>query len=132
CQPFSLREIWTDTKIIEAICKAGPQDQDYTSLLDSVKSSASRRLNPNLSSYTVKNNLPFHRHRGGVVGGEAREFFGGYLFIPSTTKEEEKLGVKLGKTTKAEHPQSVSRLQCAKSGNRGVFVTGVEGEYLPI
>ncbi|KNZ46152.1 uncharacterized protein VP01_7507g1, partial [Puccinia sorghi] len=47
-----LREIWTDNKIVEAIFKAGPQDQDYTLLLDSVKSSASRRLNPNLSRYT--------------------------------------------------------------------------------
>ncbi|KNZ46800.1 uncharacterized protein VP01_6947g1, partial [Puccinia sorghi] len=47
-QPFSLQEIWTDTKIVEAICKTGPQDQD-TFLLDSVKSSASRSLNPNLS-----------------------------------------------------------------------------------
>ncbi|KNZ45701.1 uncharacterized protein VP01_7890g1, partial [Puccinia sorghi] len=51
-QTFSLWEIWTDTKIVEAICKMGPQDQDYTLLLDLVKSSASRRLNPNLLRYT--------------------------------------------------------------------------------
>ncbi|KNZ51829.1 uncharacterized protein VP01_3791g1, partial [Puccinia sorghi] len=62
-QPFSLREIWTDTKIVETICEMGPQDQDYTSLLDLVKSSSSRILNPNLSRYTVKNNLLFHGHR---------------------------------------------------------------------
>ncbi|KNZ56027.1 uncharacterized protein VP01_2516g2 [Puccinia sorghi] len=62
-QPFSLQEIWTDTKIVKAIPKAGPQDQHYTLLLDSVKSSASRSLNPNLSSYTVKNNLLFRGHR---------------------------------------------------------------------
>ncbi|KNZ55829.1 uncharacterized protein VP01_256g1 [Puccinia sorghi] len=29
---FPLREIWTDTKIVKAVCKAGPQDQDYTLL----------------------------------------------------------------------------------------------------
>ncbi|KNZ44346.1 uncharacterized protein VP01_9255g1, partial [Puccinia sorghi] len=62
-QPFFLWEIWTDTKSVEAICKAGPQDQDYTLLLDSVKSSSSRILNPNLSRYTVKNDLLFHKHR---------------------------------------------------------------------
>ncbi|KNZ63215.1 uncharacterized protein VP01_11725g1, partial [Puccinia sorghi] len=47
--PFYLREIWTDTEIVEAIHKAVPQDCYYTFLLDSIKSSASRHLNPKLS-----------------------------------------------------------------------------------
>ncbi|KNZ46754.1 uncharacterized protein VP01_6992g1 [Puccinia sorghi] len=50
-QPFSLWEIWIDTKIVKEISKAGPQE-DYNLLLDSIKSSASRLLNPNLSRYT--------------------------------------------------------------------------------
>ncbi|KNZ53282.1 uncharacterized protein VP01_3290g2, partial [Puccinia sorghi] len=49
-------------KIVEAICKAGPQDQDYTLLLDSIKSSASRNLKKKMSRYTVNKNLPFHGH----------------------------------------------------------------------
>ena len=48
-QPSSLRELWTDTEMIQAIREAGPKDEDYTTLLNSVKTPASRRLNPKLS-----------------------------------------------------------------------------------
>ncbi|KNZ56339.1 uncharacterized protein VP01_242g4 [Puccinia sorghi] len=56
-------EIWTDTEIVDAVWKAGPADQDYILLLDSVKSPSSRRLNPKLAKYMVENNLLFHGHR---------------------------------------------------------------------
>ena len=61
-QPSSLWEIWTDTKMIDTIHKEGPDDKDYTLLMDSVKSPASRCLNPILSRYSVENNLLFHGH----------------------------------------------------------------------
>ena len=62
-QPSSLRELWTDTEMIQAIREAGPKDEDYTTLLNSVKTPASRHLNPKLSRYTVENGLLYHGHR---------------------------------------------------------------------
>ena len=62
-QPSSLRELWTDTEMIQVIREAGPKDEDYTTLLNSVKSPASRRLNPKLSRYTIENDLLYHGHR---------------------------------------------------------------------
>ena len=61
-QPSSLRELWTDTEMIQAIRKAGPKDENYTTLVNLVKSLASRHLNPKLSRYTVQNGLLYHGH----------------------------------------------------------------------
>ncbi|KNZ61630.1 uncharacterized protein VP01_13778g1, partial [Puccinia sorghi] len=52
-QPSPPCEIWTDAEVVTAICRAGPADQDYTTLMDSALSPASRRLNPKLKKYSV-------------------------------------------------------------------------------
>ncbi|KNZ56446.1 uncharacterized protein VP01_2400g1 [Puccinia sorghi] len=59
-QPSPPCEIWTDAEIVNAIRRAGPADQDYTALMDSALSPASRHSNPKLSKYSVEHGLLFH------------------------------------------------------------------------
>ncbi|KNZ62604.1 uncharacterized protein VP01_1249g3 [Puccinia sorghi] len=47
-QPSPLWEIWKDAEIVNTICRAGPADQDYTTLMDSALSPASQSSNPKL------------------------------------------------------------------------------------
>jgi hypothetical protein len=62
-QPSPPLDIWTDSEMIEGVRRAGPEDSNYTALMNLVKSPTSRRLYPKLSHYTVANNLLYHRHR---------------------------------------------------------------------
>ncbi|KNZ50047.1 uncharacterized protein VP01_4629g1, partial [Puccinia sorghi] len=62
-QPSPPGEIRTDVEIVDTIRRMGPVDQDYTALMDSASSPASRRSNPRLSKYSVEHGLFFHRHQ---------------------------------------------------------------------
>ncbi|KNZ61540.1 uncharacterized protein VP01_1386g3, partial [Puccinia sorghi] len=71
-QPSPLCEIWKDVEIFDVICREGPVDQDYTALMDSATSPASRSSNPKLSKYSVEHGLLFHGHR--IVATELIQF----------------------------------------------------------
>ncbi|KNZ47245.1 uncharacterized protein VP01_6577g1, partial [Puccinia sorghi] len=43
CQPFSPQEIWTDTKLVKAICEMGPQDTSGLDLVDFSETGTDKR-----------------------------------------------------------------------------------------
>ena len=62
-QPFSPGHIWTYTDIIEEIWRLGPLDETYVKLVETVNSPKTRRPQPNLARYSVKDSLLYNRHR---------------------------------------------------------------------